>query len=112
MLFASEKGFQRSIGRRGGCLGTQQVVRAWSVRRGQDWVWHRCIGASVSVSVCGLDVWAAGRNDSLSYCIAGRPLGMPFEPSRADTCRRAAGREGVRCNGAYWSGAEDVRGPP
>jgi hypothetical protein len=42
MLSASEKGFQRSIGRRGGCLGTEQVVRAWSVRSGQDWAWHRC----------------------------------------------------------------------
>jgi hypothetical protein len=45
------------------------------------------------------------------HCIAGRPFGRPFEPSRADTCRRVAGREGVRWNGAYWSGAEDVRGP-
>jgi hypothetical protein len=65
-----------------------------------------------SVSVYGLDVWAAGRNDSPWYCIAGRPFSRPFEPSRADTCRRVAGREGVRWNCAYWSGAEDVRGPP
>jgi hypothetical protein len=65
-----------------------------------------------SVSVYGLEVWVAGRNDSLSYCIAGMPFSRPFEPSRADTCRRVAGREGVRWNCAYWSGAEDVGGPP
>jgi hypothetical protein len=49
--------------------------------------------ASVSVSVCGLEigmVWygqAAGRDDSPSYGM------VAVEPSRADTCRRVAGRE-------------------